>query len=192
MDNSVMEEVNGITPPVLDPVVKPEGGEEMGARAASSGDRDLLKKPCIENDLFRAATESEPKMLPVIVTHNQYHKIQKAVRFVNDNYRTDIRRHVVCGLADMSPSHFSRIFRKVVGMSYQEYVNSMRITEAKELLRTSPRSIAEIAVYLGFADTTGFGRIFKKLTGHAPSAYRSLPENLPVSLSAVHRNLTKS
>jgi transcriptional regulator GlxA family with amidase domain len=187
-----MEEVNGITPPVLDSVVRSEGGDEMGARAASSSDSDLLKKPCKENDLLRAATESESKMLPDIVTHGQYHKIQKAVRFVNDNYRTDIRRHIVCELADMSPSHFSRIFRKVVGMSYQEYVNSMRITEAKELLSTSPRSVSEIAGYLGFADPTGFGRIFKKLTGHTPSAYRSLPENQPAKLSSAHSNLTKS
>jgi YesN/AraC family two-component response regulator len=59
-------------------------------------------------------------------------------------------------------------------MSYQEYVNSKRITKAKELLCTSPKSIAEIAAYVGFADTTGFGRIFKKVTGHTPSAYRNL------------------
>jgi len=187
-----MEEVKGITPPVPDLIVTSEGDEGTGTGAASSSDRDFLKKPCIKNNFLRAATESEPTMLPAIVTHGQYHKIQKAVRFVNDNYRTNICRDNVCGLADMSPSHFSRIFRKVVGMSYQEYVNSMRITEAKELLRTSPRSISEIAVYLGFADATGFGRIFKKLTGHTPSAYRGLPENLPVSLTSVHRNLTRS
>jgi AraC-like DNA-binding protein len=177
-----MEEIKGITPPVLDLSVTSEGDEEMGTRVVGSSDRDFLKKPCIKNSLIGTETESEPKLLSAAVTHGQYHKIQKAVRFVNENYRTDISRDAASGLAGMSPSHFSRIFRKVVGMSYQEFVNSKRITKAKDLLRTSPQSITEIAVYLGFADPTGFGRIFKKLTGHTPSAYRNLSGSLPGSL----------
>jgi two-component system response regulator YesN len=112
---------------------------------------------------------------PSTVTRMQHYKIQQAVCHINDTYQTDIRRSAVAGKAGMSPSHFSRMFRKVMGVSYQEYVNSKRITKAKELLCTSPRSITDIAVSLGFADPTGFGRIFKKLTGHTPSAYRSLP-----------------
>jgi len=177
-----MEEFKGITPPLLDPSITSAGDEEMGSRVVSSSDRDFIKKPCRKNILPGTETESEPILLPAAVTHGQYHKIQMAVRFVNDNYRTDISRDAASGLAGMSPSHFSRVFRKVVGMSYQEYVNSKRITEAKDLLRTSPRSITEIGEYLGFADTTGFGRIFKKLTGNTPSAYRNLSRSLPGSL----------
>ena len=75
----------------------------------------------------------------------------------------------------MSPAHFSRTFKRVMGLSYQDYLNSRRITKAKNLLRTSPQSVTEIAISLGFADPTGFGRIFKKLTDQTPSAYRSLP-----------------
>jgi AraC-like DNA-binding protein len=167
-----MEEFKGNTPPVLDLSVTSEGGEEMGPRVVSSSDRNFIRKPFLKDSLLGTETEREPKLPPATVTNGQYHKIQKAVRFVNDNYRTDISRDAACGLAGMSPSHFSRIFRKVMGISYQEYVNSMRITKAKELLRTSPQSIAEIAAYLGFADNTGFGRIFKKLTGCTPSAFR--------------------
>ncbi len=74
----------------------------------------------------------------------------------------------------MSPAHFSRMFKKVMGLSYQDYLNGRRITKAKNLLRTSAQSVTEIAVSLGFADPTGFGRIFKKLTDQTPSAYRSL------------------
>jgi len=176
-----MEEFKGITPPVLDHSITPEGDEELRTRVVSSSDRDFLKKPCIKDSLLGTEAGIGPELLPAAVTHGQYHKIQKAVHFVNDNYRTDISRDAASGLAGMSPSHFSRVFRKVVGMSYQEYVNSKRITKAKDLLRTSPRSITEIAVYLGFADTTGFGRIFKKLTGHTPSAYRNLSGRLPGS-----------
>jgi AraC-like DNA-binding protein len=167
-----MEELKGITPSFLDHSGTPEDVEEMDPMAVSSSDSGLLRKPFLKDSLRGTLTEDEPKAPSAAVANLQYHKIQKAVLFVNDNYRTDISRDAACGLAGMSPSHFSRTFRKVVGMSYQEYVNRKRIAKAKELLRTSPQSIAEIAAYVGFADNTGFGRIFKKVTGHTPSAYR--------------------
>jgi AraC-like DNA-binding protein len=167
-----MEEIKD----VLALIVTADGNEEMAARVAKSGASNRLMKPGRKNSLIGSETEIQPRMLPASVTPRQYHKIQKAIRFVDDSYRTDISRDAVAGLAGMSSSHFSRMFRKVMGMSYQDYLNSRRITKAKKLLRTSPLSITEIAEYLGFADTTGFGRIFKKLTGHTPSAYRGLPE----------------
>lgn len=167
-----MEEIKD----VLALIITADGNEEMAARAVKSGARHYLKEPVRKHSLPGSEAESEPRMLPASVTPRQYHKILKAVRFVNDSYRTDISRDTVAGLAGMSSSHFSRMFRKVMGMSYQDYLNDRRITKAKNLLRSSPRSITEIAEYLGFADTTGFGRIFKKLTGHTPSAYRSLPQ----------------
>jgi two-component system, response regulator YesN len=63
-----------------------------------------------------------------------------------------------------------------MGLSYQIYLNNRRITKAQNLLRTSAMTAAEIALTVGFADATGFGRIFKKLTGRTPSEYRNLPK----------------
>jgi AraC-like DNA-binding protein len=162
-----MDERKGITPAFLDLSVISERAEEMDPAAASGSG--------LPRRLPGTPTGDGPKAPSAAVTTLQYHQIRRAVGFVDDNYRTDISRDAACGLACMSPSHFSRTFRKVVGMSYQEYVNRKRIAKAKELLRTSPQSIAEIAAYVGFADNTGFGRIFKKVTGHTPSAYRKGP-----------------
>jgi YesN/AraC family two-component response regulator len=193
----VMKEIKDAAPSVLVLIATAYGDEEVAIEAFRSGARDYLKKPFSISELstkidfylaLRHADKERRKNIlpgsettaqsgtpPSAVTLSQYHKIQQAVRFINDNYRTDIRLDAVAGEAGMSPSHFSRIFRKVMGLSYQDYLNSRRITKAKNLLRTSPRSVTDIAVSLGFADPTGFGRIFKKLTGQTPSAYRSLP-----------------
>jgi two-component system, response regulator YesN len=194
----VMREIKDIEPSVLVLIATAYGDEEVAVEAFRSGARDYLKKPFSMSELstkidfylaLRHADKQRRKnILPgsetpaqpggsSTVTPSQYHKIQKAVRFINDNYRTDICLDAVAREACMCPSHFSRIFRKVMGLSYQEYLNSRRITKAKNLLRTSPRNVTEIAVSLGFADPTGFGRIFKKLTSQTPSAYRSLPRN---------------
>ena len=194
----VMKEIKDAAPSVLVIIVTAYGDEDVAVEAFRSGARDYLKKPFSISELsakidfylaLRHADQQRRKNIlpgpaapaaagspPAAVTPSQYHKIQQAVRFINDNYRTDIRLDAVAGEAGMSPSHFSRIFKKVMGLPYQEYLNGRRITKAKNLLRTSAQSVAEIAVSLGFADPTGFGRTFKKLTGQTPSAYRSLPQ----------------
>jgi YesN/AraC family two-component response regulator len=194
----VMKEIKDVAPSVLVIIVTAYGDEDVAVEAFRSGARDYLKKPFSiselstkidfylalrltdqqrrKNILPGPSTPSAPGTPPAAVTPSQYHKIQQAVRFINDNYRTDICLDVVAGEAGMSPAHFSRIFKKVMGLPYQDYLNGRKITKAKNLLRTSAQSVTEIAISLGFADPTGFGRIFKKLTGHTPSAYRSLPQ----------------
>ncbi len=155
---------------VLVLILREYGDEKVAVEAFRSGALALRRADKQRGKNILAGPEA-----PSAVALGRHHKIRHAVRFINDNYRTDVRLDAVAGEAGMSPSHFSRTFKKVMGLSYQEYLNNRRITKAKDLLRTSPQSIAKIAVSLGFSDTTGFGRIFKKLTGQTPTAYRSLP-----------------
>jgi AraC-like DNA-binding protein len=169
-----MKKIKDVAPSVLVLIVTAQVDEKVAVEAFRSDARNYLKKPYIKSILPASGTPVQPGMPHSTVTLSQYHKTQQAVRYINDNCRTDIRLDAVAKEAGMSPSHFSRIFRKVMGLSYQEYLNSRRITMAKNLLRTGSRSVTEIAVSVGFADSTGFGRIFKKLTGQTPSAYRSL------------------
>ena len=169
-----MKEIKDVASSVLVLIVT-SGDESEAVEALKIGARTSLLRSR-EKNVFPGAEPLPPPGTPAsTVTLGQYHKIQQAVRYINDNYRTDLRLNAVAGEAGMSPSHFSRIFKKVMGLSYQGYLNDRRITQAKDLLRTSPRSVSEIASSLGFSDPTGFGRIFKKLTGQTPSAYRNLP-----------------
>jgi AraC-like DNA-binding protein len=169
-----MKKTRKAAPSVVVLVVTANGDETTAVEAFRSDARDYLGTSDGKHLLPGPGARVRTGMLSSTVTLSQYHKIQQAVQYINDNYRTDICLDAVAKVARMSPSHFSRIFRKVIGLSYQGYLNSRRITKAKSLLRTSPRSISEIAVSLGFADSTGFGRIFKKLTNRTPSAYRGL------------------
>jgi AraC-like DNA-binding protein len=178
----VVKEIEDVAPSVLVLIVTANGDEEAAVEAFGSGALDYLKKafsisePSRRKNILPASnTKAQPETPPASVTLSRHHKIQQAVRFINDNYRTDIRLAAAAREAGMSPAHFSRMFKKVMGLSYQEYLNSRRITKAMNLLRTSAQSVTEIAVSLGFSDQTGFGRIFKKLTGHTPSAFRNLP-----------------
>jgi YesN/AraC family two-component response regulator len=194
----VLREIKDAAPSVAVIIVTAYGGEEVAVEAFRSGARDYIKKPFSiaelstridfylalrradqkrrKNVLLKTGALTDRTSRPPAVTLSQYHKVLQAVRFINDNYRTDIRLAAAAGAACMSPAHFSRIFKKVMGLSYQDYLNNRRITKAQNLLRTSAQTVTEIALSLGFADPTGFGRIFKKLTRQTPSAYRSQPQ----------------
>ena len=58
------------------------------------------------------------------------------------------------------------------GHSYSEILDRQRLQRAKELLRHSRQSIAEIADALGYAERTSFGRAFKRWSGQTPQAFR--------------------
>jgi AraC-like DNA-binding protein len=173
-----MKEIKDVEPSILVLIATASGDEEVAVEAFRSGYLALrhADKQRRKNILPGSETPGQPGKPHSPVALSRHHKIQQAVRIINDNYRTDIRLAAVAREAGMSPAHFSRIFKKLMGLSYRDYLNSRRITKAKNLLRASARSVTEIAVFLGFADPTGFGRIFKKLTGHTPSAFRNLPQ----------------
>lgn len=72
----------------------------------------------------------------------------------------------------ISEVHLRRIFKRSEYISPIKYINSLKIDKAKNMLRVSNYTIAEIAFSAGFDDPYYFSRLFKKETGISPSAYR--------------------
>jgi two-component system response regulator YesN len=196
MDNmAVTKEAKSEEPSALVIIVTSHDGEKVAMEAFKDGTHRHLAKPLNMSELtttidaylsrkradsknqanIRIGTDgpAQPEMPHTGVTLRQYNQILQAVRFINENCGSDIGRSVAAQEAGMSHAHFSRIFKKVMGMSYQVYINHQRINKAEDLLLTSIKSVSDIATSLGFADATAFGRIFKKVTGHTPSSFRN-------------------
>ena len=72
-----------------------------------------------------------------------------------------------------TPGHFSRLFRRYIGLSPRAFLTQARIEAAKSLLLMSSQTIGEIATALGYFDVAHFSRQFKEMTGHAPSEFRA-------------------
>ena len=72
----------------------------------------------------------------------------------------------------MSESHFCHQVKALLGVAPKTYVRERRIARARELLRSTPMSIEEIATALGYDEPTSFFRAFKRTTGQTPGAYR--------------------
>lgn len=78
--------------------------------------------------------------------------------------------------AMLSPSHYSSLFRKRFGCAPVEFLIRMKVEESCHLLDQTNETITEIANRIGYEDAYYFSRIFKKITGMAPSQYRQLPK----------------
>ncbi|MBA3847221.1 MAG: helix-turn-helix domain-containing protein [Planctomycetes bacterium] len=74
----------------------------------------------------------------------------------------------------LSANYLGERFKAELGVSVADYLNRLRIDRARELLAGSDRSISDIAVAIGFAGTSYFGKVFRKLTGHTPREYRMM------------------
>lgn len=73
----------------------------------------------------------------------------------------------------MSPRNLRRRFKDATGVSLQDYARAARTSHAKTGLRTSTRSVNELADALGYVDATSFSTAFKRWTGLSPTAYRA-------------------
>ena len=71
----------------------------------------------------------------------------------------------------LSVSRFYRVFKAGVGLTPTEYINRLRINQAKELLENTYMSVCDIAEAVGFSDQNYFGRVFKKQTGTSPKKF---------------------
>ena len=76
-------------------------------------------------------------------------------------------------IANMSAHHFGELFRQSTGTSPHQYVTRLRVERAKPMLLGSNASIADIASTTGFVDQSHFAKVFRRLTGFAPRAWRA-------------------
>jgi two-component system response regulator YesN len=99
--------------------------------------------------------------------------IQKAVGYLEVNLGQRFVLERLASYCLVHPAHLSRQFKKETGHTLTDFLNGLRIREAKEQLRLDRSSIEEIASRLGFEDPAYFARVFKKQVGMTPSQYRN-------------------
>lgn len=110
----------------------------------------------------------------VSLPYNQKEKliIQKVINFIDLNYNKSITLDDIAKIAHMNSSYFSTFFKKYNGISPSKYITQKRIHYAKELIKTSDKSMLDIALLCGFNNSTNFNICFKKATGYTPSQYK--------------------
>jgi transcriptional regulator GlxA family with amidase domain len=87
------------------------------------------------------------------------------------NLHEDLSINTLARRACMSPSHFNRAFKSVFGSAPGEFVETLRINEAKRRLSVPKRTLETIAASVGFSDAQTFQRAFERRLGAKPRSY---------------------
>ncbi|NRF93587.1 response regulator [Paenibacillus frigoriresistens] len=100
--------------------------------------------------------------------------IETAKRYIKEHFRENMKVAEVASQVHLTSNYFSVVFKKVCGKTFTEYVNYLRIEEAKSLLGNPTLKVLEISERVGYTDYKYFIHMFKKLTNVTPSDYRSI------------------
>ena len=95
------------------------------------------------------------------------------LNYISENYHNHITMQTLAEHLNFSVSSLSHIFKKNCAKSLPEYILSLRLNEAKTLLKESNTSIIEISSFLGFSSSNYFSTVFKKHFGITPRQYRT-------------------
>jgi two-component system response regulator YesN len=112
----------------------------------------------------------------VLAERQEYHSKAKAIRareYIDEHFTNpDLSLTEVCRELAISRSYFSPIFKQHTGMTFVEYLTSLRVEKAKELLRSTDLKSYEIAEAVGYTDQHYFSLTFKKQSGMSPTEFR--------------------
>ena len=100
--------------------------------------------------------------------------IARVEAYIQAHFRENINREDVAAIAYITPNYLSKQFRNKKGMNLREYINQIRIEEAKRLLLTTNLSVSEVAGLSGYENISYFSTVFRKHTGMSPIDWRNL------------------
>jgi AraC-like DNA-binding protein len=92
--------------------------------------------------------------------------------YISANLQARIRAHDLAATLQLSVGHFSRAFRQTFGQAPKSYVTSRRVLRAQELLIRSREPLAQVALQCGLSDQSHFTRVFRRVVGVTPGAWR--------------------
>jgi AraC-like DNA-binding protein len=100
-------------------------------------------------------------------------EIWKARKFIEEHSGEELSLTKVAKSVHISPNHLSEKFKEVTGVNFVDYIARIRVGKTRDLLQDSQLRISEIAFAVGFQSLSQFNRVFKRLSGKSPSAYRA-------------------
>lgn len=131
-------------------------------------DREMARSALlllIEKFLDRIADKASQQKLP---------RIFEVICHMQNNFNKPIQLAELGRIAGLHPHYFSRLFKEIMGISPEHYIQKLRLYQASFLLRDKGYSIGEIAEMTGFASVSSFSKFFRKNYGAAPMEYRKM------------------
>ncbi len=109
---------------------------------------------------YKYAPSESPKHMNTV--------IQEVTKYIFEHYAEDLSLDVLSKEFNFSDCYLSRKFKSETGVSINQYINSVRISRARDLLKQPFSSITQVATLCGYNDSNYFAEVFKKMTGITP------------------------
>lgn len=148
-----------------------------------------IKKFMSEYENSIAGSENVLEAIAIMITHQlirsllkienkvdfitEKFEIEKSIEYIHQCFGKKLTVAKLAKLANMSESHFIRIFKKETGLAPMEFLIKTRIDKARKLLRNRTRTITEVSLQCGFSSTSHFSSSFAKHMGISPSEYQN-------------------
>jgi YesN/AraC family two-component response regulator len=160
------------------------GSEDVAIHALRAGARDYLRKPIDVDQLRQTVVALTAKRAPgtppgaetlMAASHSPrpiHRGIARALEYASGHCTEFITLSQVARQASLSKFHFCRLFHREMGLSFRQYLHGLRVRRARALLADPNLSVTEVAYAAGFNDLSNFDKVFRKIVGISPRAYR--------------------
>ncbi len=162
------EKIQGISPYTKIIILSGYAEFEYAKKALELNVLSYLLKPVNIDELERLIE----KISKEEGSHTSGAVVEKAKDFIKQHYRDQLSIQDVADHVERNADYLSNLFSKKEGVTFTEYLNSLRIKKAQQLLLNTSQYTYEISESVGYSDYRYFTQVFKKITGHSPSEYR--------------------
>ena len=100
-------------------------------------------------------------------------KLRRTIAYIKAHLEQVLSLAELAAVAQTSPTHFARLFKRATGLAPHRYVITSRMEQAKRLLATTDVSLSDIGLQVGCADQSHFTALFRKYVSTTPKAYRN-------------------
>ena len=141
-------------------------------------DRDAAWR-CLQDASILLDSESLPPALSAPVIPGGFHpgglarwQAKRTLAYIEANLGSKIETRELAGLVSFSKGHFSRAFKRSLGLPPMAYVATRRLERAKRMMTTTREHLTDIALACGFADQAHLNRSFRRMVGMSPGLWR--------------------
>jgi two-component system response regulator YesN len=131
----------------------------------------LAKLPCLF-DIINEMTEMLIRLSDANYGNTTRSNIEKVVDYINHNFEKELRLESLAQIFGYNSAYLGKVFTRHTGENFNNYLDRIRITEAKRLLETDKFKVYEVAEMVGFSNINYFHNKFKKMVGISPLAYK--------------------
>lgn len=134
---------------------------------------DKLERCSSLQEAVQIYTEYMKGVMQHYHSRRQYGKeVTEAIEYIHQCFHQDISLKQIADKVSMSANHLSTLFNKETGQSVVDYIQLLRVEQARAMLTETHLKSYEVADKVGFSDHSYFSRVFKKVTGVGPRQYR--------------------